>query len=156
MLLLSDRAVTGPLNHCSTQISLHWACGMLKLQLLFIWRDKQSMYPHQNLNRSVWIYVHTCSDAQDDSVLGNFSIDGMSPVIHILWVSSTKWSVDARGGDVVSTWLLVMTHKISLRRKCDLWLTSHSVHWEALSLISTLIPLFWMGAKCFHFSHSRV
>lgn len=48
-----------------------------------------------------------------------FSISGISPVIHILWVNSTKKrSVDARDGDVVLTRLLLMSHKKNLGRKC--------------------------------------
>lgn len=63
----------------------------------------------------------TCADVQD-TVLGNLlfstakgqSCDSYS----LLWVSSTKQSVDARDGDGMSTSLPLMIHRINLSRKC--------------------------------------
>lgn len=61
------------------------------------------------------MFVCTCSDAQDGTVLGNlwFSIVEINPMIHILWVSSVRRSVGARDKNAMVTLLLTMIHKIN-------------------------------------------
>lgn len=94
---MSHPAVTWPLNYCSTNIFTLTLWSVEKVQQFSAGINKAGSSPAPSGASHVEMIRTTLS------LENNYCSEvGISPGIHIFWVSSTKRSVDSRDGDVVS------------------------------------------------------